>query len=252
MGRNLLLLVLAVASTASCDRPTKPEELAVEKDEPAAPAPAPEPIAKKEAEPAKSEPVLAPPPAALAMPSDEDLTFAEESSSTVLLPTKPVFSAARVPAQFDDKSLSVHGLRQDLDARFKEGNAGTEVRVRATVREIFIPPPCPAEQLCAQTVGPHVWISDRADEGHKRSLQVVGFSFAIPEFEAERWKGVPKVELVVGREYTISGIFTDKSDLGFAEPRGLLEFRTLVVKDASGAETLIAPPGAPWHPLAGK
>ena len=178
------------------------------------------------------------------MPSDEDLTFAEGPSSTVLLPTKPVFSIARVPAQFEDKSFSVHGLRQDLDARLQEGKAGTEVRVRATVREIFIPPPCPEGELCPQTGGPHVWISDRPDEGHKRSLQVVGFSFTIPEFDADRWKGVPKVELVVDREYVISGIFTDKSDLGFAEPRGLLEFRTLVVKDASGVETLIAPPGA--------
>lgn len=175
-------------------------------------------------------------------------------SVKVELPPSFGFERADVPSRYDDGAYSVAGLREDLDARLAEGEAGQEILVRAFLSRIYVPPECPEGSLCPPPKQPHLWVADAYDErGMRRALMVVGYSVAIPEWDAKTWRKQPAVVMEVGKQYTLKGRFTRLSDTGFAADQGLLQFVAYRPLDpATGRERpqWVYPPGAPWHPLA--
>ena len=78
---------------------------------------------------------------------------------------------------------------------------------------------------------------------------VVNHRFAIPEWDAERWKDEPEVVIEDGKQYTFRGRFRRFSDTGFASDRGLLEFIAYAQPDPKGGERWVYPRNAPWHPV---
>jgi hypothetical protein len=179
---------------------------------------------------------------------DEDV--ATESAVKVELPPTPNFEEGKVDEKYPDGAWSIYGLRQELDENIKAGEAGQEIEVRGYIQEIYEPPEC-EEEPCPPGKQPHVWITDHeGQEGKKRAMMVVSYSFTIPEWDAKRWKDVPNVVLNKGKQYTFKGRFKRFSDQGFADDRGLLEF--IAYKDINPATEQmewIYPPGAAWHPL---
>ena len=199
-----------------------------------------EPEAKVEPKPpepeAKVEPKVKTPP--------------ELPGASIVLPDKPSFPKSTAPERYDDGAWSVAGLRENLEDNVAKGDAGEEIELRATVLELYVPPPCPPDGACPPAKQPHAWVvDDPADKGKRRAAMVVNYAFVIPEWDAKRWKGEPMVILEVGREYTFKGKFRQFSDTGFASDRGLLEFVAVRDKGPDGKPTWIYPPGAPWHPL---
>jgi len=177
---------------------------------------------------------------------------AEPSKIEVKLPAAPTYPTASAPEKHPDGAYSVRGLRVDRDARIDEGEAGTEITVRGYVAKIYVPPTCPAGDVCPPAKQPHLWITDQPDErGLKRALMVVNYRFSIPEWDAERWRGEPDVVLEQGKRYTFKGRFKRFSDTGFAHQDGLLEFvayRPLDPSTGAELESWVYPPGAAWHP----
>lgn len=233
--QRALLLVLAVGGLAGaqgCRRAATPPTAHASTTEPAT-----DPTAA-------SEPQLLVP-----------LTTARpRSHAQVELPPSPGFEHADVPDRYDDGAYSIRGLRQELDARLAEGEAGQEIVVRAFVSRIYVPPECPQGSPCPPAKQPHLWVTDADDDhGTRRALMVVSYSFPIPEWEAKDWKKQPHVAMDVGKRYTIRGRFKRFSDTGFAHDQGLLEFIAYRPHDPeTGQEqpdTWVHPPGAPWHPL---
>ena len=172
----------------------------------------------------------------------------------VELPPSPNFDDARAPVKWEDDAYSIFGLRKDIDERIKEGEAGEEIIVKGYVQEIYVPPVCPEDQLCPPGKQPHFWITDKPDEkGKKRAMMVVNYYFPIPEWDEETqkmWEEQPLVNIEVGKQYTIKGLFKRFSDTGFAHDNGLLEFRYYKAPNPENpAEMLwIAPPNSNWHP----
>jgi hypothetical protein len=188
----------------------------------------------------------------LAIADDDEVPFPPrtEPAPAVKLPPPPAFPRADAPEQYPDGSYSIRGLRSQIDSRVEEGEAGTEIVVTAWVQEIYVAPPCPKDDVCPPPRQPHLWVADSRDEqGKKRAMLVANWAFIIPEFEAKRWKGQPKVVLEKGKRYRIKGKFKRFSDSGFAHSAGLLEFVAYERVDARGKKTWVYPPGAPWHPL---
>jgi len=172
----------------------------------------------------------------------------------VELPPPPDFDSADVPDRYDDGAYSIKGLRQELDARLAEGEAGQEILVRAFLSRIYVAPECPPGSLCPPAKQPHLWLTDDdGDRGTRRALMVVSYSFLIPEWQAKDWKKQPQVAMDVGKLYTIKGRFRRFSDTGFAADQGLLEFIAYHPHDPSTGreqpDQWVHPPGAPWHPL---
>jgi hypothetical protein len=166
------------------------------------------------------------------------------------LPPPPVYSDTKVPERYDGGAWSIRGLRDDLDARVEEGEAGQEVEVLAWVQEIYVAPTCPERGKCPLAKQPHLWVTDEQDErGKKHAMLVVNYAFAIPEFDAKRWKDQPRVVMETDKRYRIRGRFKRFSDTGFAYDMGLLEFVAVESVDARGKKTWVYPPGAWWHPL---
>lgn len=180
---------------------------------------------------------------------DEGPTAADNVK--VELPPAPNFDEGKVAEKYDDGTWSVYGLRHDIDANVKQGDAGVDIEVRGYVQDIYEPPPCPAGETCTLGKQPHFWITDKAeDKGKKRAMMVVNYSFSIPEHDSKRWKDVQNVAVEKGKQYTFRGKFKRFSDTGFADARGLLDFVAYKgLNTKSGMEEWIAPPGAPWHPL---
>lgn len=180
----------------------------------------------------------------------EDEASAEDAAIKVELPPSPDFDEGKVADKWEDGSLSIYGLRKSLEENVKEGDKGTEIMVKGFVQDIYEPPECPEGETCPPAKQPHIWIADKEEEkGKKRAMMVVGYQFSIPEWEAEQWKDVPDVQFEKGKRYTFKGTFKRFSDTGFADARGLLDFRFYkVVDEASGTEVWVAPPGAAWHP----
>lgn len=170
----------------------------------------------------------------------------------VELPLSPDFDRADVPLRYDDGAYSIAGLREELDARVAEGEAGQEILVRAFISRIYVPPAC-TEAPCPPPKQPHLWVTDAEDDrGIRRALMVVGYRFSIPMWQAKMWKKQPDVVMEVGKQYTIKGRFKRFSDSGFAADQGLLEFvayRPLDPKTGKEQPRWVQPPGAPWHPL---
>ncbi len=160
---------------------------------------------------------------------------------------------ANTPQKYDDGAYSISGLRRELDARIAEGEAGTQVLVRAYVQDIYVAPTCPPKEPCPPPKQPHVWlVDDPEEEGKREAMLLVDYRFAIPQWDAERWKGESEVELRTGERYTFKGKFVRFSDTGFAHDRGLLEFRSYRPHDSKTGEELdqwVMPPGAHWHPI---
>jgi hypothetical protein len=177
----------------------------------------------------------------------EDEAPSAADNVKVELPPAPNFDEGKVAEKYDDGAWSVYGLRQDIDANVKQGDAGVEIEVKGYVQDIYEPPVCPKGETCPLGKQPHFWITDKAeDKGKKRAMMVVNYAFVIPEYDAKRWKDVPNVAVVKGQQYTFKGKFKRFSDTGFADARGLLDF--VSYKDPTTSQW-IAPPGAPWHPL---
>ena len=169
------------------------------------------------------------------------------------LPPPPNFDDARAPEKWDDGSYSIFGLRNEIDERVKEGDAGTEVEVTGFVQEIYVPPECdPEDPFCDLGKQPHFWVVDKADQqGKKRAMMVVNYRFKIPEFEADMWKDEVQPMVEVGKKYKFKGKFKRFSDTGFAANNGLFEFVAVWQKDEeTGAESWVYPPAAPFHPKA--
>ncbi|HEY0136732.1 MAG TPA: hypothetical protein VGB85_21765 [Nannocystis sp.] len=179
---------------------------------------------------------------------EEDAPSAADNVK-VELPPPPDFDEGKVAEKYEDGVWSVYGLRKELDANVKQGEAGVDIEVRGYVQDIYEPPVCPEGQQCPPGKQPHVWITDKPDDkGKKRAMMVVNYAFTIPEYDVKRWKDVPTVMMAKGQQYTFKGKFKRFSDTGFADARGLLDF--VAYKDPkSGTEGWVAPPGAPWHPL---
>lgn len=176
---------------------------------------------------------------------DPDAPRTPSSGLQVQLPPSPNFDDADVAKRYDDGAFSIRGLRDDVDGNVADGDAGKEVVVRAWVQEVYVPPKCPSGAACPPPKQPHIWVTDREGErGKKRAMLVVNYRFAIPEWDAKRWKGQPTVELEAGKRYTFKGKFRRFSDTGFAFAGGLLEFVAYKKKTR-----WVAPPGAPWHPI---
>ena len=135
----------------------------------------------------------------------------------------------------------------------KEGDAGTEIEVRAWVAKIYVPPECPEGEVCPPAKQPHVFVTDGEHEkGLKHAMMVVNYAFSIPEWDAARWKGQEQVVLELGRQYTFKGKFKQFSDTGFASDEGLLEFvayKPLHPDTHVEQARWVYPPGAPWHPI---
>jgi len=169
----------------------------------------------------------------------------------VELPPPPDFDEGKVAEKYEDGAWSVYGLRKEIDANVKQGEAGVDIEVRGFVQDIYEPPVCPEGQQCPPGKQPHVWITDKAeDKGKKRAMMIVNYAFTIPEHDVDRWKVIPSVMLAKGEQYTFKGKFKRFSDTGFADARGLLDFIAYKAKDLkTGVEGWVAPPGAPWHPL---
>lgn len=176
----------------------------------------------------------------------------------VTLPAAPNFDEARAPVKWEDDSFSIYGLRKDIDDHLKDGAANKEIIVKGWVQEIYVPPECPANELCPPGKQPHFWITDQENElGKKRAMMVVNYYFPIADWDTDTqnlWKGVPLVVVEVGKQYTIKGKFKRFSDTGFAHDNGLLEFVSYKVPNPDpkaenpGELVWIAPPNSDWHP----
>ena len=172
----------------------------------------------------------------------------------VQLPPSPDFDEGKAPITWEDGSLSIFGLRKDIDQNVADGDAGKEIMVKGWIQEIYVAPECPEGEVCPPPKQAHVWITDhQGQEGKKRAMMVVNYRYTIPEFELPDWKGQPEVVLEKGKQYTFKGKFKRFSDSGFAFDSGLLEFIAYKPHDPeTGAELneWVFPPGAPWHPVA--
>lgn len=171
----------------------------------------------------------------------------------VELAPAPNFEEARAAEKYDDGDYSIFGLRLNIDERLKEGENGQEIIVKGWVQEIYVPPVCPEGELCPPGKQPHFWITDNQNEqGKKRAMMVVNYSFPIPEWDEatlKLWEGVPQVVVEVGKQYRIKGKFLRFSSSGFAHDNGLLEFVSYETPDpTTGEKVWIAPPNSAWHP----
>jgi hypothetical protein len=189
-------------------------------------------------------------PEPLELEDDEEHALVADTKIRVELPPPPRFPSADIPTRYPDQAWSIRGLREDIDARVREGDEGVEVVVRAWVQEVYRAPECLPKQACPRAKQAHLWVvDDPRERGKKRAMLIVNHRFTIPSWEAERWRGQPEVELEEGRQYRFKGRFRQFTDTGFAYDRGLLQFVAVEHVDARGQASWIYPPGAPWHPL---
>lgn len=243
------LLPMLLVFWAGCDR-SDGQTPASEPTSEAASSAQPSPAAKREAETVEAKTVE---PPATAIPPKADPPKPPEPDlpgMAITLPTKPTFPKSSAPTRYPDGAWSIHGLRQDLDKNIADGNAGTEVVMRATVQEVYVPPTCPSSGTCPPPKQPHVWVvDDAAERGKRRAMLVVNYAFQIPMWDAKRWASEPEIVLEVGKEYRFKGLFKQFSDTGFAAHNGVFEFRALETIGADGKSVWRFPPGAPWHPV---
>jgi hypothetical protein len=164
--------------------------------------------------------------------------------SRVELPPTPTYEPPVAPARYEDGSYSVFGLRQhpDLPSADKDGE---ELILRAWIREIYMPP-----RLCELCPEPYVWVADGPDvRGHRDSLMVSGFMFAIDPADAAFWRGEPNVVLEVGKQYRIRGNFVLMADGDVSDgERGVFQFRAYEQVGADGQSSWVMPPNAHWNP----
>ncbi len=239
----------ALVVSVACNSP-EPETPPASKPN-AAEAPAPSPESKSKSD----SPGLAAKVGEVAHPQPEFLeplgNEPKQSVVRVVLPPAPTLDFPPMPDKHPDGHWSVDGLRRNRTAQLKAGEAGTEITVKGWVQDIYIPPECPAGEVCPPGKQPHLWIVDGPDvKGAKRAMMVVNYAFLIPEWDAKRWEDAPEVTFERGKPYVIKGRFKKFSDTGFAHQDGLLEFVAVKQLDpATGIESWVYPRGAAWHPL---
>lgn len=190
-------------------------------------------------------------PTPLALPDDDPYAVPRDDDAAQLqLPASPAFVESQAPVQYPDGVFSVRGLREDIDANVQDGDAGIEIRLRAYVLEVYVAPDCPEDEICPPPKQPHVWVVDHPEQrGKRRAMLVANYRFSIPEWDSERWKGLPDVVLEPGKQYTFKGKFRRFTDTGFASDRGVLEFVAYEQPAPDGGTRWVHPLNAPWDPL---
>ncbi len=184
----------------------------------------------------------------LGIPDDEEVPSGTPPPAPEL-PPPPRYDEDEVPERYDDGAWSIRGLRAHVDERVREGEQDTSVELWGWVQEIYVAPPCPSGAKCPPPQLPHLWVTDTQRElGKKRALLVVGYEFAIPEFQAKLWKGVPGIVMEKDRRYRLRGRFKRFSDTGFAHDAGLFELVATQQLDDKGKPQWVYPRGAWWHP----
>lgn len=135
------------------------------------------------------------------------------------LPPPPSFAASDIPLTYPDGTVTVHGLRKK-----KADYIGKEVKVKATLIEVYQCPPCPKGQQCKLCEQPHFFLGDKPDTKKEKALMVV-------DYLAPKQK---PPALTVGKQYEVAGQFATNSPTGFGSSEGLLVFSKLV--DDKGVE----------------
>ncbi len=137
------------------------------------------------------------------------------------LPSPPAFTPPDIPLKYPDGVPTVYGLRKQ-----KAANLTKEVKVRATLLEIYQCPVCPKGHTCKLCDQPHFFVGDKADTKKEKALMVV--DYLMP-------KQKPPA-LTIGKQYDIEGTFAINSPTGFASSEGLLVFTRM--KDDKNVEFL--------------
>jgi hypothetical protein len=127
----------------------------------------------------------------------------------VNLPSPPSFAEEDLPKEFPDGTVTVFGLRKQMDKYL-----GKDVKVKAYLLDLYVCPPCPKKQVCKMCDQPHFFLSDKPDGKKEKALMIV--DYLMP-------KQKPPA-LTVGKQYTIEGNFARNSPTGFASSDGLLLF----------------------------
>lgn len=176
---------------------------------------------------------------------DEPLIPADELVISLPEPPKAgLLDPPDVPLRYDDGAYSIKGLRHDFDAQIQSGEAGSDVTVRAFVKELHPSPGCTSGPDCRQA---HLFATDERDtQGRRFALLIGAYAFDLEEHEAELWADEPEVVLTVGQQFLFKGKFVRFSDSGFHDERGVLQFTAY--QDPAGE--WVYPKGADWHPKA--
>ena len=137
------------------------------------------------------------------------------------LPPPPSFSDENQPREYPDGTVSVFGLRKQMDKYL-----GKDVKVKAYLLEVYQCPVCPKGQTCKLCDQPHFFLGDKPDTKKEKALMVV-------DYLAPKQK--PPV-LTVGKQYDVAGSFSINSPTGFGSSEGLMVFSKM--KDDKGQEFL--------------
>lgn len=127
----------------------------------------------------------------------------------VKLPPPPSFNKEHPPASYQDGTLSVYGLRQELS-----GYLDKAVSVKGIVVDVYECPTCPKGAACRPCSRPHFWLGDSKDTPKDHALIVAD----LPE-KPNRKK---QREIVTGARLVVTGRFAKRSNTGFAASDGLL------------------------------
>lgn len=131
------------------------------------------------------------------------------------LPEVPALPAPKHPVRYEDGSLSVFGLRRQLEERLNQ-----QVEVTAVVVEHYQPPKCSSKDACPRPAQPHLWLADDAGETDAtKRLTVVGY--ASHNSDARR-KGLGALR--VGTRVRVKGQFAQVSPSGFNASNGLIAY----------------------------
>lgn len=142
-------------------------------------------------------------------------------SVQVNLPAAPSFDDMNQPLANPDGTPTVFGLRKQRDKYLDQ-----DVKVKATLVEVYQCPTCPKHQVCPRCEQSHFYLSDKADGKPEKGLMVVDYL-------------APKEKppaLTIGKQYEVEGHFAINSPTGFAADDGLLVFTRMV--DDKGKEIL--------------
>ena len=137
------------------------------------------------------------------------------------LPPPPSFADQDQPLGFPDGTVTVFGLRKQLDKYLEK-----DVKVKAYLLDVYVCPVCPKGQTCKLCDQPHFFLSDKVDGKKEKALMVVDYL-------------MPKQKppfLTLGKQYVIDGTFKRNSPTGFASSDGLLLFTKM--NDDKGVEFL--------------
>ncbi|MBI2897327.1 MAG: hypothetical protein HYY06_27465 [Deltaproteobacteria bacterium] len=178
---------------------------------------------------------------------DDTDTSVEEPTIRPNLPAVPNVPPSPYPITYPDGTYTVYGLRKRL-----EHTMDTDVRVTATIVDVYVPPECPEGRTCPPAKMPHLWLGDSADEQDaNRRLTLVGYAANQKEIDDARedaahgrtpeppeGEGLPPIpiDLDRGRRGIFEGRFARISGAGFLESEGLLDYRNHRLEGTPEAE----------------